>query len=120
MIQFRGCVLVALICLTLGCSSRATPADLAALEAAREAFSDSFEIDLKRSIYIEARHRLDECPRREIAESLYQALLMDGSAARRESSFVYLNLWDARKRFCYQLAYDPSSGRIEVSHQPYY
>lgn len=120
MVDANKCLLAAWVCLAFACSPRATPGDLAAFEHAREMFSDSFEIELKRDIYIEARYDLDECPVRAIAESMYRVLLMDGDAPRPDSNFVYLNLWDAGGQFCYQLAYDPTTRRIETSDQPYY
>lgn len=108
--------------LLLACSSRATPEDEAALARARRVFGQRFLIEPRQDLYIEARYRLGGCPREEEAIPLYEALLMEPSldSRRTDSSFVYLDLSNDEGEFCFQLFYDPNTGRIERSEQPYY
>ena len=115
-----GSILLMFLACGVACSSGASPSDLIAIEKAQEEFSEDFEIEARRDLYIEARYQRTSCPPREDVEALYAVLLMEGGTPRRDSSFAYLNLWTGSNRFCYQLFFDPASQTIKESGQPYY
>jgi hypothetical protein len=105
----------------LACGPGPTPSDATAFQQAQEAFAGVYEIEPKRSVYIEARYLAGGCPEEEDAVPLYGALLLQANGSlRTDTRFVYLNLRDERGSFCYQLAFDPTTKRIERSDQAYY
>ena len=105
----------------LGCFSQATNADLNVIEEARVKFRHQYVIKPRNSIYIEARHLSDECPEQSSASELYKTLFLKEDGSKREDSvYTYLNFKDQSGSFCYQLVYDRSTSRIEISSQAYY
>ena len=105
----------------LACVTGPTPSDLAALERAKFKFGHVFTISPRGDLYIEARYKPGGCPDEGLAEILAHDLLLEPDGSRRqETVYVYLNLWDDRRHFCFQLAYDPKTKSLEHSDQAYY
>ena len=106
---------------TLACGEGPSPSDLVAIENARNVFAGIFEIEPKRSIYIEVKYLESRCPRETDAIPLYEALFLDTAGSwRSDTRFVYLNLRDRSGDFCYQLYYDEHTKKFEQSAQAYY
>ena len=115
------CAIIALTLTELACGPGPTAGDLQALEEARSRFQGVFDIQPRGSIYIEAQHLLGGCPEEREALLLHKILLLGPDNSRRsDSNYVYLNLWEGPRRFCYQLYFSRSSGVVERSSQAYY
>ena len=102
------------------CNERVNSGKVDALRSAQETFQDLFELTPRRSVYIEALHKADDCPDTELSEALYSAIWGSENTGVSESAYVYLNIRDGNGEFCFQLFRDPASGAITYSDQPYY
>ena len=114
-------VLGVVVVLILACGPGPTDGDRIAQQKVDEQFNREFRVRLSAGTYVEARYLIAGCPPRDRAESLFRALWFDTENRRRtDTNFTYLNCRDSEGQFCFQLSYDPATGRIEKSEQAYY
>lgn len=95
------------LAVSAACGPGASPsaADQAALERVRREFG-TVEVELERPVYVRARMRSRAAVPQPEMERLYTAFFFSPDGRRRDTRFVYLNVYDAEGRFAYQLWYD--------------
>ena len=113
-----GIILVTLLCAS-GCV-RVPQGDAEALDRVAEQFGHKFHFRLERELYLRVRMRSGTIASHEELEEVYRAFFFHPDGGRRESRFVYLNVYDRRGRFVRQLAYDPRSRRMIHGQTEYY
>jgi len=100
------CVLL----IVLAACQSASREDTERLSSLQSTYGDRYVFSLKGEFHLLAQQRTTEpVPEAEI-ENIYRAFFSKNPAEmiRRETSFVYLNVYDREGRFLYQLAYSPS------------
>lgn len=115
-------VLLAMLISTAGCGAGSPPAeaDRLALETARASVARRMDLELDDAPYVNAR-LLPGAPLSVTElERVYQSFFFLPDGTRRDSDYVYLNVYDADRRFQYQLAYDPARGRIVRGRTEHY
>jgi hypothetical protein len=99
---------------------RVPQSDAQALDRVVAQFGQKFHFRLERELYLRARMRPGTMASPEEFEEIYRAFFFHPDGGRRESRFVYLNVYDRRGRFVRQLAYDPVRGRVVHGQTEYY
>lgn len=116
-------VLVLILASTgLSCScSNSSQTDMARLAAVQRDFRDRFEFEPGSDIYLNIRFRQDGTPSQEEAEKVYKAFwFAENEVQRRDSAYVYLNVYDRNGVFQFQLYFDPQTQRITRSAVEHY
>lgn len=107
---------------TLSTCERSTPpaADVAMLHMVEERFEQSVEMELESELYVRARLKPGVRLSHADLDRLYAAFFLLPDGQRRETEYVYLNVYDADGRFLEQLAYDMSLQKIIRSRTEHY
>lgn len=101
--------LCTLLIFMVACQS-ASREDRERLSSLQSTYGNRYVLSLKGEFHLLVRQRATEpVPETEI-ENIYKAFFFKypTEMVRRETSFVYLNVYDKDGRFLYQLAYSPS------------
>lgn len=106
--------LLAMLISTAGCGADApsAEADRAALETVQSTVGQRMELEMEDELYVNARLLPGPPPSVAEMERVYQDFFFLPDGTRRDSDYVYLNVYDADHRFQYQLVYDPRQERI--------
>lgn len=106
----------------LSCSrSNSSQTDMARLTAVQRDFGDRFEFEPASDIYLNIRFRQDGTPSQEEAEKVYKAFwFAENEVQRKDSAYVYLNVYDRNGVFQFQLYFDPKTQRITRSAVEHY
>lgn len=78
----------------------------------------SFALDADLYVRVVARDTVTASPSE--VEKIYHAFMSDSNGGRRNTTYVYVNVYDPTEKFIYQLAFDPLSGRFVTSHSEHY
>lgn len=102
------------------CSRPPSEVDLARLKLLENRYA-SFEFELKYELYLIARLRNDIHVSDEDIIDVYKTFFFDETGNRRRTTtFVYLNFYDFKDKFQYQLALDPSTSTFIKNRSDYY
>lgn len=114
-------LLAALLWTAGACKPHAPPAgDLSALAQVQEQFGHKFQFRLEDELYLRARMRYGTSVAQNEVEAVYRAFFFDADGQRRETTYVYLNIYNPKGRFIRQLAYDPTRRRIMYGETEHY
>lgn len=102
-----------------GCSSVAAE-DAQRLQRLEEAYGEHASFDLDADLYVRATLKPGEQVTLEEWEGIYREFFFESSGLRRETTYVYLNVYAPSGRFLFQLAYDPRSSRFVRSRTEHY
>lgn len=112
------------LCLTVGlavsCGPAGTSTDRERLLAVGKQFGGRYELSLEKDTYVRAKSLTDASPTREEAIRIYRAFWFDGSQPRTDTSYTYLNVYDHKEEFQFQVFLNPSTRQIEFSHTDHY
>lgn len=103
-------------------SARVRPSadDRARLESLERQYGHKYEFALGGSLYLRVIARGGGHPPESEMRDVYRAFVRDERGKRRNTTFVYLNVYDARRQFGYQLVFDPQTGRFYTNDTEYY
>lgn len=119
-IQKASAISLAIFMLS-SCGTRATVEDKKRLATLEDQFGQRYEFSLESEIYLNARCRTPEPPTREEAEGIYRAYwLTEENVPRTDTAFVYLNIYDSRRVFQFQIYWDRQARRPAYSRQDHY
>jgi hypothetical protein len=92
----------------------ATQEDVRRLGELRDRYGERFNFALESEIYLRVRCKSPVAPSEKEVIGIYKIFFWNEQAngIRSDSSFVYLNLYDNRGKFLYQLAYDRNKGEF--------
>ena len=96
-----------------------TEGDKAALEELEAKFGDRFAFGIVDGLYLRARQRTEETPSAALVDSIYNAFWTTPSG-RRDAGAVYLNLYDEKNQFRYQVSWNRRTGELSTSRAEYY
>jgi hypothetical protein len=105
---------------TSSCSPNPTPEDARRLAQLRQRYADRYRFDLAEDTYIEATNNIDATVDKNEAISIYRDFWFTGNAERRDSNYVYLNLYNKDGDFQYQIFWDRQSARFVTSNRDHY
>jgi hypothetical protein len=109
----RGALALSTLVLASGCARSPAPeADQVALRQVQGPVVERMELELDEAPYLRARLLPGPPPGVAELERVYRDFLFLPDGRRRDSDYVYLNVYDAGGRFQYQLAHDPAVGRV--------
>ena len=95
-------LLGAVMCLA-GCV-QPTPEDRARIASLEAAYGDRFRFSTAEGLYLRVEPREGERVTDANAEDIFARFFLEDGRKRRETSFVYLNVYDADGDFVYQLS----------------
>jgi len=115
-------IAIILAMLTLSsCGTWTTDEDEKRLAALEREFGHRYEFSPQSDLYLDARCRADEPPTREEAERIFRAFwFTDRNEPRTDSAYVYLNIFDNRGVFQFQVFWDHRTKHLAYSGRPYY
>jgi len=102
--------------LNMGCSNP-TEMDLQRLRVLEEIYGEYYSFDLSGEFYLEVKSRknMEEGKEDELFD-IYKLFFFDESRMkRRDTTFYYLNWYNHRGRFQYQIFYDPKEKEFKKS-----
>ena len=99
-----------LLLVLAGCSS-AAPGDEMRLDAIRAQWGSRVEVAIDDQLYLSARSVGEDEIDEPLARHLFTLFFLDEQALR-ETDVVYLNIYDSRGMFRYQLYFDPATRAI--------
>jgi hypothetical protein len=107
---------------TSGCVSRSPPpdADRLALGRVQRTVENQLTLGLEDELYVTAKLLPDTTITAAELERVYRDFFFVPNGRRRDTEYVYLNVYDARGLFLFQLAYDPRAGRMIRSRTEHY
>ena len=106
--------------LFLACSNP-SDADLQRLKVLNEIYGQKYSFELSIDAYLEVESRGREHVSEEELIRIYKLFFFDESGmTERETTFIYLNWYDWRGKFQYQIFYDPREGEFKKSKQDHY
>jgi len=110
-----------IVLLFLGCGSL-SPEDKAALENLKNSFGSNYEFDLEGDFYLNVGVKKGFQFSEKDIENIYKSFFFKDfdRLERRNTSYVYLNLFGSNGVFLYQLAFDFKLKAFSKSHTPYY
>ncbi len=99
----------------LACTAPATDVDRARLAELETRFGDRYEFEFDGDLYLRvtARDRVD--PPVADVEQAYRTFMHRPDGTRRETSFVYLNVYDVNDDFLYQIHFDERNGKFGMT-----
>lgn len=100
--------------------SRRTPEDDRALEEVRRQFGERVEVDLEAGLYVRARMQPGVTLSAPATDSVYRAFFFTPGGERRDTRYVYLNVYQPDGRFLVQLYYDPKRNSISRGRTEHY
>jgi len=110
-----------IVALSIACSSPPSAVDRERLAKLKQQYGQELDFAFDGDLYLRAVSRDTMVPSQSDMEEVYRTFMFDESQARRRpTTFVYLNVYDARRDFQYQLAFDPRANRFLVSRTEHY
>lgn len=114
-------VILAAVSLVSCSDSMATRADVARLADLERQYQDRFAFRLHSDTYLDARFLKGGIPSEGEARRIYEAFwFAHHQEPRPDSAFTYLNIYDERGAFQFQLYYDPETHHILRSNKERY
>lgn len=113
-------VIMAAALITWSCSPNPTPEDSRRLEQLQQRYGNRYQFELAEDTYIEATNKVDATVDKSEAISIYRDFWFTGNTERRDSHYVYLNLYNKDGDFQYQIFWDRNSGRFATSNRDHY
>lgn len=112
----------AALVLTAGCVLDRPPpeADQLALARVQRKVESRLVLGLEHELYVTARIRPGASVTQADMEQVYRDFFFLPDGSRRDTDYVYLNVYDADGRFQYQLAYVPRTGRMVRNASEHY
>ena len=116
-----GLVLLTVLSLDLSCR-RSSKEEYAQLQELNRAFGDRFSFELDDRIYLYAKQTKPNPALENDAREIYKFFVFADfeKRQRRNTSVVYLNLYDQGGRFLFQIFYDPNRDRLEKEKTEHY
>ena len=103
------------------CGSQAKRSDNIRLTKLKQEFGQRYEISAEADLYLKARALNDIAPSKEEAFSVYRAFWLDGAdQPRKDTSFVYLNVYNKQGVFQFQVFWSPQNQALEISQTEHY
>lgn len=110
-----------ILILSVACSPPPSAADRERLTALERQYGQKFDFELEGEFYLRAVSRDTALPPQVEMENIYRTFMFEESGTRRRTtSFVYLNVYDARGDFRYQVAFDPKANEFVVNRTEHY
>jgi len=105
----------------LGCSSFSTE-DKAALANLKNRFGSNYEFDLEGEFYLNVVVKKGFQYSEKDIENIYKSFFFKEADKfeRRDTSYVYLNLFDSNGTFLYQFFFDFNDNNFVKNHSPHY
>lgn len=101
----------------LACS-KPSEMDLERLKMVDETYGQKYSFKLSGEFYLEVKSRRDVQVDEEELIEIYKLFFFDSSKTRkRQTTFIYLNWYNHRGRFQYQIFYDPRKNEFKKSLQ---
>jgi hypothetical protein len=120
----RGVAVLALssLMITSGCVERAPPpeADRLTLETVQRTIENKLTLELEDELYVTAKLLPGKAVNVAELERVYRDFFFLPDGRRRDTNYVYLNVYDANGQFLFQLAYDPRAGRMIQNRTEHY
>jgi hypothetical protein len=113
-------VMMAAALIVWSCSPNPTPEDSRRLERLQQRYGDRYRFELAEDTYIEATNKVDAIVDKSEAISIYREFWFTGNIERRDSNYVYLNLYNKDGDFQYQIFWDRNNGRFVTSNRDHY
>ena len=111
---------IQVLSLYLGCSNP-SESDLQKLQTLREIYGKNYSFSLSDDFYLEVKSRKNAQTEENQLISIYKVFFFDASGTReRDTTFIYLNWYNHRGRFQYQIFYDPSAKEFRKSKASHY
>lgn len=98
----------------------ATPEDRQRLERITQKYRTQLEFTLESDLYMRAKLRPEKRISVAELEQVYRDFFFQPDGTRRETLYVYLNVYDARGRFLFQLSHDPRKQQITRGSAEHY
>ena len=98
----------------------ATPEDRQRLDRIAQDHRDQFEFTLEHDLYVRAKLRPGTRVSVPELEQVYREYFFQPDGTRRETLYVYLNVYDPRGQFLVQLYHDPRTQRIIRGNAEHY
>ncbi len=120
-VMLRIAVLTLILLVATSCS-RATPEDIRRLDNMEKQYGDRFSFALEPEIYITVQCKKGSIPAEDELIKIYRTFFWDEqhNEKRDDSSFVYMNVYDAKGRFQYQLFYEANKGKFGKNSADHY
>ena len=106
--------------MTWSCSPNPTPEDSRRLEQLQQRYGNRYRFELAEDTYIEATNQAEATVKKDEAISIYKDFWFTGNTERRDSHYVYLNLYNKDGDFQFQIFWDRNSGRFVTSNRDHY
>jgi hypothetical protein len=119
---FRVVQLVALaLMLSVGCTATPSSTDREKLAILQQEYGQKFDFAFDGDLYLRAASSDTAAPSQSEIQSIYRRFMFDDSGARRRSTtFVYVNAYNARGEFLYQIAFDSTTKDFVISKREHY
>jgi len=113
-------VMVAAALISSSCSPNPTPEDSRRLDQLRARYGDRYRFELAEDTYIEATNKVDVTVNKNEAIAIYRDFWFTGNTERRDTHYVYLNLYNKDGDFQFQIFGDRNSARFVTSNRDHY
>ena len=113
-------VVMAAALLAWSCGSDPTREDARRLEQLQHRYGNRYQFELAEDTYVEATNKVDATVDKSEALSIYRDFWFTGNTERRDSHYVYLNLYNKDGEFQYQVFWDRNNGRFVTSNRDHY
>ena len=102
------------------CKPMPTVEDVRRLRQLQQQYGNRYRFDLAEDTYIEATNKVDAAVNKAEAIAIYKVFWFTGDTERRDSNYVYLNLYDKEGHFQFQIFWDRNNHRFVTSNQDHY
>ena len=119
-LMFVAIAMTAAALMTLSCSPNPTPEDSRRLALLQQHYGNRYRFELAEDTYIEATNKVDVSVKKDEAIAMYRDFWFTGNAERRDSHYVYLNLYNKDGNFQFQIFWDRNSGSFVTSNRDHY
>jgi hypothetical protein len=103
-----------------GCHREPSASDEERLGVLKREFGSRYGFALDGDLYVRvvARDTVTSSPSE--VERIYRTFMSDSNGGKRNTTFVYFNVYDSTEQFQYQLAFDPLRARFVIGNAEYY
>lgn len=115
MTRFHRFLLVGLFCLAVGAwvaCNKSSPEDKERLALLSRDYKDGFVFGLEGDFYLHVAIKQDQNPSENEIDAIYRRFFFNEGGARRRTSFVYMNVYDSRNSFQYQIYFSPVTDKL--------
>lgn len=106
--------------LFLNCRPRPTAEDSRRFAQLRQRYGIKYRFELAEDTYLEARNTVDAVVDKNEAIEMYKCFWFTADVERRDSNYVYLNLYNRDGDFQYQIFWDRNHRRFVTSNRDHY